>query len=229
MNAGDDDYRVFFVNWCSHLLERLVRFDRYLTERTGDAPSQGSAKHNVVENLRDDVIRIAETLHAIAHRISQRGEIPLVDANSYISQLQPVVRQIIEAHHRLAYLPQPWAEQDTGILIDNVIRERLAAPVFEAQKSTALPHSPWAIVLTNEYNLSNIIVDKRELPQVSESPFPFVLSLPAIEKDNTLVWANLFHEVGHSVAADRKLCDGIFSNSSLLKKKTPNNVIIEGD
>jgi hypothetical protein len=208
-DVGQTDFRTFFVYWSAHLIERVVRFDRYLTERAGDAPSQTNAKHNVIENLRNDVLDAANSLHVIATRINRSKEIRLEDAYTYVAPLQAVVRQIGEAHQRLAYLPLPWSEPDTEILIGNVIQESLH---FSPQpRETAGPNiaTSWTIVLTNEYNLSNIIVDKGDDAHAGDDPFPSVLSLPAIEKDNTLVWANLFHEVGHFISNKRRIAEAV--------------------
>jgi hypothetical protein len=190
--SGSDfkGYKKFFAYWCSHLIERLVRFERYLNERAGDVSARRRAKHNVIEHLSNQLGDVAKSLHEVAHQISQRDQIAPEDFTSYAARMQSRVRAIIDAHHMLAYLPQPWPEPDTEILIKSVIEENVGH----------LPLDGWTIVLTSEYNLSNIIIDKDSTADAGSKFFPHVLGLPAIEKDNTIVWVNLLHEVGHSIS-----------------------------
>ena len=203
-----------------------MRFDRYLTERAGDAPSQGNAKHSVIENLRSDIVETARSLHVIAQRLNRSKELRFENAHTFMAPLQAIVGQISEAHHRLGYLPQPWSEPDTEILIGNVIQEslRLNSHIQPSDGQIAIPS--WTIVLTNEYNLSNIIIDKGDAAHANVEPFPSVLSLPAIEKDNTLLWANLFHEVGHWISTHRKIGESILPTiESYFTKTSPPNLV----
>lgn len=229
MTLDPPDYKKFFEYWCAHLAERIVRFDRYLTERAADAPSHRKAKHNVIENLRHDINSTAQELHRAAHRIYQRRTIPRDDTTTYAASLQTIIREIADAHYRLAYLPQPWAEPDTEILIKGVIRENIRPPSLLPNETALKDFDAWTIVLTNEYNLSNIMIDKGNPPFGEINPFPHVLSLPAIEKDNTIAWVNLFHEVGHSIATMYKIKEAFVENDKTCVSPSEAEKMIMGD
>jgi len=175
------NFRQLFVYWCAHLVERLVRFERYLIERTGDVPSQRRAKHNVIEDLRADIVAITKDLHEISRHIGRKSVVRDYDFLSITARVFPIVREITQAHHRLAYLPQPWAEPDTELLLKSVLAEHVNTSTMD--KLVDDDSGMWTIVLTNEYNLSNIVVDKDSGTGKKTNSFPHVLSLPAIEKD----------------------------------------------
>jgi hypothetical protein len=198
-----------FENWIGHLVERLVRLDRFVKEVATASPLGEDCTPRLAETFLRRLDDLAERLAEGARfyrTLTEEKELQAYSLDLY-TRLRQIATEFHGTHGDLALLPSTWAPRELYSFVGHVIADRQAAPPLLETLDFGKKVSPWTIVLDDDYDFSHLILaDPLEtaLDAVDESE---IFRLPKAEKDNPLAWSVLGHEVAHAVAIRCGLID----------------------
>jgi hypothetical protein len=220
------EIKAFLLGWCSHFLERIVRLRQYLSERAAAVPS-GSRTPDMISKLLDRNDELGEELSQLGSRLIKESSETLgrVWTNYYTRLRIDIPKTFRNLHSYLCFIPTPWPRPE----VDLFVRRILEAAGYKSDDYLG-KSSPWQLLLTGEYNFSDILIhdvsylDPRSFINVSElkplrtpSRLSGVLTIPAVEKENPLSWPNLIHELSHSIGDSHGIVEKAKSLSSVKK------------
>jgi hypothetical protein len=189
------------------LVERLARLRRFLLSehKSGD-----SATRDVISVFRWAVLGILRSLDQIPALLA--ADLPL-DENDRISCARKMANAYAyfdEMHSRLSYVHGAWIAPEVYVFLGNVL---------EFMPADRRPPDV-SVTLLNEYSFEEedlasharmlLSAEAINLDTIADRPS---VSLPKIERDNPLYWANLVHECGH---IDEEGIDGLLADGDLI-------------
>jgi len=202
-----EELRAFLVRWCSTFVESVVRLRQYVSEREASIPT-GSPVPDLLSDLLEKNDEVADRLLDLGGRLLDAAppEIAL-HWDTYHSVLRADIPLDFRKLHRGLYLiPAPWSRPELDLFIRSVLETA-------KYKGSADP-SKLTLLLTGEYNFSDILIgpghpDRELVPGVIvEELFAKAsvagrgfLAIPAVERENPVIWPNLVHELGHHIGA----------------------------
>lgn len=189
-----EQYHTLFQDWLGQLVERVVRLEQYLLEREASAPSRVKAGPNVVSDVLSCLDNLAKLLLEKATFFLTENEQSVADHRSqYYASALIATDQYRRLHAFAAYIPSPWPSPELDMFLRTVLPRRNLNALGDNSGRMA-----WTILLSGEYNFSHILATPPN-EFTEQHRLHNLLSVPAAEKDNPLMWPNLLHELAHVI------------------------------
>lgn len=227
-----EEWKTFFLKWCSHFVERVVRLRQYVSEREASIPT-GSPVPEMLSDLLVENDKLAEQLHELGSELlnSTPTEITRQWINYYSSLRTDIPKSFRNLHRRLSLIPAPWPRPE----LDLFVRSVLQAAGYKGSAA----RSKFTLLLTGEYNFSDILVaehaypDREYIPGTVKTglfsgvsvPRRGALTIPAVERENPVIWPNLIHELGHYIGETDRIVEKTRSLRSVKKFQKGDSVL----
>jgi hypothetical protein len=151
----------------------------------------------VILRLRERLAALETEANVVAKRLygSSADQVAL-NHRKYESPLRQFSKDFLSLHQDLVYLPVPWAQAELELFVRTIIAQNFPQNHSQAQVLS----DSWSIAFESDYSFANVVPD--DLIEPSRAPFdsPNILTIPAIESHNPVMWANLVHELGHHIS-----------------------------
>lgn len=217
MNSKTDLFR----NWFAHLVERAIRLNHYLAERAAEAPGGHGRGRHLVDGIAADLHSLADGLYEKAVFLLEDNNVD-DHADTYFALSCAAAKEFRRLHAHLLYIPAPWPRPELSLFLRKIISESgcegLAGCEIDA----------WTILLSGDYNFSHIVLseDDRLSRQTTGIVLKNALTVPAVEKDNPLMWPNLVHELAHSMGSETGVIAAAAALPRVLEKSKKHQAVL---
>lgn len=195
---------VYFTEWSTYLLERIVRLDAYAAARTREAYNDSGRSHELIDKVQTGLDSISSNLYSKTQALLKYPDDLGEHFDTFHNTFYDISGDLKTLYDLLRYLPYPWPSSDLDFFVEEITASTRCKK-SDDEDSTA---QAWSIALEADLQFSNVTIGNRIKSRLDPA-FPNVLTLPCTEKDNPAVWALLVHEVAHTSALTKSLTEDV--------------------